>query len=81
MSYGVATFTCRKCKNRWQGGIGIMPIDPTVPMPPTDPRDTQTVDFVKTKASDKPQEIRPRRADLNQSFRKGAPIPGEDEDA
>lgn len=76
MVYGVVTFTCRLCKNEWQGGIGVEPQDPRTPMPPQDPRGAPVVQFEKdSKKSDKPQDYVARRPDLTQDFRKGAPVP------
>lgn len=81
MIYGVATFKCRPCGNEWQGGIGQVPQDPNVPLPPTNPRDAPILQFEKTRQSDKPQEYLARRPDPTQSFRKGArvPNPGEED--
>jgi hypothetical protein len=81
MAMGVATFKCRKCKNEWQGGVGTMPQDPTVPSPPVNPKDAPRVDFYKNTKTGQIEEIR-RRPDSTQSFRQGAPIPnpGEEND-
>lgn len=82
MVYGVVTFTCRDCGNQWQGGVGQVAQDPREPMPPEDPRSIPNIDFEKSKTSPTPVEVQRRRPDLNQSFRKGAPIPSPgDEDA
>lgn len=79
-SDGIATFKCRKCKNVWQGGIGQVPYDPRVPIPPINPKDQPATEFVRTKTSDKPQEVRIRPVDTTQPFRKGALIPDEEND-
>ena len=82
MVYGVVTFRCRVCGNEWQGGIGQVPQDPRVPVPPQDPKAAPVVQFEKTKMSDKPQDYIARKPDTTQEFRKGAPVPNPgDEDA
>lgn len=78
MSYGVVTHKCLKCGNKWHGGVGMVAQDPREPMPPLNPKDAPLVDFEKTKDSVSPQEVRPRRADPTQNFRKGLPVPGDD---
>jgi hypothetical protein len=75
MIYGVLTNKCRACGNEWQGGIGQVPQDPRLPDPPMNPRDVPTLQFERTKTSDKPQDYVARRPDMTQAFRKGAPIP------
>lgn len=80
MVYGTVTFKCRSCGNEWQGGVGQMAQDPRVPYPPEDPKSVPNVDFEKSKSSAFPQEVLRRRPDLNQSFRKGAPIPAPGEE-
>jgi hypothetical protein len=81
MSMGVATFTCRKCKNRWQGGVGMEPQDPTVPTAPINPKDLPKLEFYKNSKTGLIEELR-RRPDNTQSFRQGAliPNPGEEND-
>ncbi len=74
---GVITFTCGKCRNQWQGGLPQLPQDPTLPLPPQDPSDRPTVDFVRNKHGEV-QEVR-RRVNPTQEFRKGLPVPNGEE--
>jgi hypothetical protein len=80
MIYGVATFKCRPCGNEWQGGIGQVPVDPTVPAPPMNPKDEPALQFERTRHSDKPQDFIVRRQDPTQSFRRGAKVPNPGEE-
>jgi hypothetical protein len=74
--YGVITFTCLDCKNKWQGGVGQEPQDPRMPFPPQDPRTVPNVEFARTKDSgERPVDILQRRPDPTPDYRKGAPIP------
>lgn len=77
---GVITFTCLKCKNKWQGGLGIEPIDPTKPMPPMNPADKPDLDFFKKRPTD--DRIREQRNPRNPvpAFRRGALIPEDGEE-
>lgn len=79
-NFGIVYRTCRSCGCEWQGGIGQLPQDPTVPVPPTHPNDRPNIEFVKTKVDgDRPVPVTVRRPDLTPAFRKGAPIPGDDD--
>lgn len=79
---GVATFTCDKCKNVWTGGLPTFAPDPSAPVMPIDPRDRPTVSFepYPSKGGGTVFKEERRPADLTQGFRKGSPIPkNEDE--
>lgn len=81
MYSGVAKFKCRLCGEQWMGGTGMQPADPTVPMPPQNPKDSPNVDFKKTKEhGDKPVPYTLKRPDLTTDFRKGAPVPSGEDD-
>lgn len=81
MAFGVATFTCRKCGNEWQGGIGVEPQDPRVPVPPTSPKDQPIVEFGQSRATgERPVPYMTRRPDPTPDFRKGSPIPNGEND-
>jgi hypothetical protein len=80
---GMVFFRCQnsECKTEWGGGLPREPQDPTIPLPPMNPKDQPLVDFVRSKhdtARDGVREVR-RGSPLTQPFRTGAPIP-EDED-
>jgi hypothetical protein len=77
---GVVTFTCKSCHGKWDGGIGQVPQDPSVPMMGEYPAPPIVHVPVRDKDGNvvKIEEIS-RKVDSTQSFRKGAPIP-EDED-
>lgn len=79
---GVVTFTCRVCKNQWQGGIGQVAQDPTVPRPPENPRERPIVDFGLNpkEHGEKPVPYQTRRPDPSQTFRGGAPVPNPGEE-
>ena len=73
---GAVTFTC-KCGYQWYGGLPQVAEDTTVPHPPEayDP----TVKFVENqKVEGGVEEIR-RKPDQRADFRKGAPIPEDEE--
>lgn len=74
---GVITFTCAKCQNKWHGGLPQEPQDQTIPLPPVDPRDRPTVDFVRGPHGET-LEVR-RGVSTTPEFRKGAPIPSGEE--
>lgn len=80
---GLVKFTCQACGHKWYGGIGQEPQDPTAPLPPVNPSDRPAVEVVAVR--DKrgeivgSEEIRNRKVDLVQEFRKGAPIPEDEE--
>lgn len=81
MYSGIAKFKCRICGKDWMGGTGMQPADPTVPMPPQNPKDRPTIDFTKTKNSgDMPVPFLSKSPDLTQDFRKGAPVPSGEDD-
>lgn len=71
---GVPTFTCKKaeCRNQWQGGLPQEVVDPRVPMPPD--RYVPPVRFEHKLRGEGFEEI-DRRVNVQQEFRKGAPVP------
>lgn len=74
---GAVTFKC-KCGFVWYGGLPQVAQDPSIPMPADSYE--PTVKFVEnSKTEGGVEEIR-RRPDLRVDFRKGAPIPNEDEE-
>jgi len=74
---GSVTFTCTDCKFQWYGGLAQLPEDPTVPRAPE--INEPTVRFVENpKVEGGVEEIR-RKPDHRTEFRKGAPIPTEEE--
>jgi hypothetical protein len=79
MSSGVVTHKCLKCGNKWYGGIGMVMQDPREPMPPLNPQDAPVIDFERTKNSAHPEEVKLKRVDPTQSYRKGMPVPGEND--
>lgn len=75
---GSITFTCTNCKLQWYGGLPQVPMDPTIPTAPESYE--PTVKFVaNSKAEGGVEEIR-RKPDQRADFRKGAPIPTDDEE-
>jgi hypothetical protein len=75
---GVVLSTCRSCGEQIQGGLPGMMQDPLKPLPPINPLSRPTVDFTKNSKGEY-QELR-RRPDPTPAHRKGAPIPGPDEE-
>ena len=77
---GVANMQCKKCGNKWQGGLPQLPQDPRQPIPPEPPK-AGTVQFTAERnmqgevVSVHEQRVRP---DLTQPFRRGAPIPDDE---
>lgn len=72
--FGVATFTCRVCKNEWQGGLPQIPDDPRNPLPPANPLDRPTVEFY-TNPKDTGQVVEVNRPiSAVPDFKKGTPI-------
>ena len=74
---GAVTFTCSKCQFQWYGGLPQTPEDPSVPRAPEiyEP----VVKFVENpKVEGGVEEIR-RKPDQRADFRKGAPIPSDEE--
>lgn len=74
---GVVTFTCGKCGFKWQGGLPMVPMDPTVPYPPDPETDVRFVENLKIEGGI--EEIR-KKPDMRTDFRKGALVPNEDEE-
>lgn len=73
---GAVTFTCDNCKFQWYGGLPQVAQDPTIPYPPDS---EPTVQFVEnSKMESGVEEIR-KRVDLKTDFRKGAPVPNEED--
>lgn len=73
----VITWTCFACGNQWHGGLPQEPQDPRIPVAPINPADRPSVDFLKTRTGEMVEQR--RRVDLTQSFRRGIPLPEEDE--
>lgn len=75
---GVISWKCNACGNKWYGGLPQTPQDPTVPLPPTDPLQEPSLQFVKGPKGEV-LELR-RKVSPVQEFRKGLPIPKEGEE-
>jgi len=72
---GVYRMTCKKCRFRWEGGLGQLPQDPRVPVPPEN-----YVPPLRFESNSRGEQIEVRRrVNPTQDFRKGAPIPQGDE--
>lgn len=74
---GVPTFTCKQCKNEWQGGLPQEVKNPDAPNPPE--KYIPPVRLERSIRGDDNVEVR-RRVDPTQDFRKGALIPDEGEE-
>lgn len=74
---GAITFTCQACKFQWYGGLAQVPIDPTIPHPPE--IEEPLVKFVENRNVEGGVEEIRKRPDQRTEFRKGAPIPTDEE--
>lgn len=74
---GAFTFTCKACGAQWHGGLPQVAQDPSEPVPAE--RYEPTVRFVENKTSPGGVEEIRRRPDMRPDFKKGAPIPEDEE--
>jgi hypothetical protein len=74
---GAVTFKC-KCGYEWYGGLAQVPMDPLVPQPPLAPPDPDIQFVENSRVEGGVEEIR-KKPDMRTDFRKGAPIPGDEE--
>ena len=76
-------FTCQDCNHQWYGGVGQLPQDPTVPVPPMNPADKPAVEVVAVRNRHGEivgtEEIRNHKVDLTQDFRRNGFIPEDEE--